>query len=151
MSKYLSLLLGVKGPVFDRMIERFNAATAGASVDVRLTAEIRSALHSKIQELGLDPTDTTSEELYHALATRAREDNQYLAQAVGLKDDSEAPRIIQKIAGYFSKSQLTYDVWSLKRTVLKRLLSEHARGEGAPTIDHARRVRADRTGDDVVE
>ncbi len=125
MSKYLSLLLGTNESVFGRMTAKFNGATAGANVDVRLSAEIRAGVSAKIQELGLDPNDTTGDELYHALTARAREDNNLLAQTVGIKNDADAPRIIQKMAGYFSKNPLAYEVWSLKRTALKKLLSEH--------------------------
>ena len=75
MSKYLSLLLSAKEPGFSQLISTLDNAAAGVGVDVRLTAEIRLDVTAKINQLGLDPQDTTAAELYHALSQRALQDD----------------------------------------------------------------------------
>ncbi len=125
MSKYLSVLLGAIEPQFSQLITSFENAAAKPGVDVRLAAEIRVALAGKIKELGLDPDDTTAEELYHGLAGRAIQDNQYLCETLKIGASATSVVTIQKLARYFSKSPLVPEIWSLKRTTLKKLLADH--------------------------
>lgn len=125
MSKYLSILLGAIEPQFSQLIASFEKTAAGPGVDVRLAAEIRVTLSKKLKELGLDPNDTTAEELYHTLAGRAIQDNLYLCETLKIGANATSVVTIQKLARYFSKSPLVPEIWSLKRTTLKRLLAEH--------------------------
>lgn len=125
MSKYLSTLLGAQEPHFSQLIKNMENAAAGIGVDVRLAAEVRVALAGKIEELGLDPKDTTAEELYHSVCARAVEDNRFLMETLKIGPNSDSATIITKLARYFSKSPMVPELWALKRTTLKKLLSNH--------------------------
>lgn len=42
------------------------AANGHPNEDIKLSTQTMNSARSKCRELGLDPTDTTAEELYHA-------------------------------------------------------------------------------------
>lgn len=50
------------------------------SEDVRLLADTALKVKDKVSQLGLDPSDTTSQELYYALRARAEKDSQLFAK-----------------------------------------------------------------------
>lgn len=125
MSKFLASLLGADHKLTAAMLDRLESASANSGVDVRLTAEIRQGVHTKMAELGLDPADTTGEELYQVLQVKAAQDTALLLETIGIKSNADSAIMIQALAKYFAKKQDTGEIWSLKRTVLKKLLTQH--------------------------
>lgn len=73
MARVLKDLLGNDHPLFLMNIARLERATGGAGVDVRLIGEITDTSNRIMRTLGLDPADTTSEELYRALGGFVRQ------------------------------------------------------------------------------
>ena len=67
MTKIISDLLGTSEPLFSINLEQLERAAGRPNVDIRLTAEMVAKAQRKARELGLDPTDTTALELYHAM------------------------------------------------------------------------------------
>src|ERR1700690_2145645 len=74
MTRFLSESLQAAEPSFRQGLSRLEAANGHPNTDIRFTSEIRQALQSKLRELGLDPRDTTPEELYHVLQERIKAD-----------------------------------------------------------------------------
>jgi hypothetical protein len=78
MTRFLSEALNAREPHFRRGVMSLEAANGNPSADIRLTTEVMSYAREKCRELGLDPNDTTSEELYHALQVRVEKDDRIL-------------------------------------------------------------------------
>ncbi|HEU0266502.1 MAG TPA: carbohydrate kinase family protein [Candidatus Saccharimonadaceae bacterium] len=68
MSKNLQLLLGVDNPVFHSSIRTLEDMTGHSAIDVKLLGDILARAHMAMRAIGIDPNDTTAEELYYALS-----------------------------------------------------------------------------------
>jgi ribokinase len=68
MTNFLSDILVSDHPLFTRTIAEFEKASGNEGVDTRLIADITEKAHAAMRALGLDPADTSAEELYHALS-----------------------------------------------------------------------------------
>lgn len=66
---FLASLLASDHPLFARTIAEFEKASGNSGVDTRLVASITENAHSVMRAINIDPSDTSAEELYHALAT----------------------------------------------------------------------------------
>lgn len=67
MSKNLQLLLATENPLFMSSIRSLEDMTGRAGVDVQLLGDILARAHMAMRAIGIDPADTTAEELYYAL------------------------------------------------------------------------------------
>ena len=67
MARFLKDLLQNDHPLFLMNIARLERAAGDPGIDVRLIGDITDKANHIIHELGLDPSDTTGSELYHAL------------------------------------------------------------------------------------
>jgi sugar/nucleoside kinase (ribokinase family) len=67
MSKHLADLLGNDHPLFRLNLKELERSTGNAGIDAKLLADTIEIAHSVMREIGLDPSDTSAEELYHAL------------------------------------------------------------------------------------
>lgn len=72
MSRFLQRLLQIDEPLFERSMLRLEQTAGRAGVDTRLIADITHRAHTIIRQLGLDPNDTTPDELYLALGSSVR-------------------------------------------------------------------------------
>ena len=93
MTKYLSKILQINEAVFSNRISKLEQATLQTGVDIRLTNDIRIGVNQKLHELGLDPNDTTAEELYNALKLRVLEDENKLKKVLGIKESAGSVEI----------------------------------------------------------
>jgi len=64
---FLKDLLANNHPLFTANLQLLERATGGAGIDTRLIADITHKAHAAMRTLGLDPADTTTNELYQAL------------------------------------------------------------------------------------
>lgn len=123
MTRVLSELLGATEPTFHHDVSRLEAASGHASTDIRLTTEIERATKLKLHELGLDPTDTTGAELYHALQERIRADDARLLGAIERKYGiNELPHA--NISSVLADLPVSKSCFALKTVVGKRLLAK---------------------------
>lgn len=122
MSKYLSDLLGASEPMFSRAIKQLEDASGNPSADVRLTAEIIGKTQMKKRELGLDPSDTTSKELYHALLALVKRHDEFLARKIGGNDPEDVVDLLPRMKKAVETLNLPQKSWVLKHSVAKRLL-----------------------------
>lgn len=90
------------------------------SEDVRLLGEIAANVKDKLSELGLDPNDTTSRELYYAIRAKALADNRKFNQLYGFDKPSDFTARLMEI---FQHSYKDTAVFALKKPALRRLLS----------------------------
>lgn len=74
MSKFLQTLLDAQEPMFSKALYELERCTGEAGVDVRLIADITMQVHGVMRRIGLDPRDTTSQELYAALNAHASDE-----------------------------------------------------------------------------
>lgn len=122
MTRVLADILGAAQPQFGLTIQYLERLAGHPKHDIRLTSEITQIAKRKIAELGLDPNDTTAEELYHALQRRLERDDGILRQAIGLPlgaDLDDVLRAVQRTAEDYAKKTQTF---ALKASVMKRLL-----------------------------
>jgi sugar/nucleoside kinase (ribokinase family) len=71
MARFLQDLLSAKQPLFAVAIRNLEQATGHDGVDVRLVGDIITKAHIAMRTIGLDPSDTTPQELYAALQAHA--------------------------------------------------------------------------------
>lgn len=124
MSKLISDLLGAEEPLFSISLRQLEKITGNPAIDVRLTAEIIGKVRMKMKELGLDPDDTTGQELYKALIAKIEQNNKHLRQAIGGKETDTPSELIPKIKAAAEKVDIPRDCWVLKKSVAKRFLKE---------------------------
>src|SRR5947208_2061243 len=96
MSKTLARLLGKSEKEVVAAISKLEALCGYPSEDVRLLAENKQKLRAKTMQLGLDPDDTTDEELYYALLGRFSRDSQTIDKALGVNDSTKLDERIDK-------------------------------------------------------
>ncbi|HTB49214.1 MAG TPA: hypothetical protein VK712_03970 [Verrucomicrobiae bacterium] len=82
MTRLLSELLQAREPFFRQGLKRLEAANGHPNTDIRFSTELTQATQSKLRELGLDPRDTTAEELYHVLQSRLEADDARLIKTL---------------------------------------------------------------------
>ena len=126
MSRMLSELLGAKEPLFSMSLKQLEKESGNPGADIRLTAEISGRVQLKAKELGLDPADTTPEELYYALLTRVEKDNERITQQLlGLaKSTTTIRELVPPIVDIVNASKVPKKCWAIKRSVAKRLLKK---------------------------
>jgi hypothetical protein len=113
MSKNLAELLDEPEVVVESVVKKLEHLCGWESTDVRLLSEINNKVRAKISQLGLDPTDTTGPELYHALLAKLHQDEKSL--------NFSQEELIKQI----TKAHSGYNVYALKRSVAKDLLRKH--------------------------
>lgn len=125
MSRVLSQLLQAREPMFSIELQHLEQASGNAAVDVRLISEIALVIKQKINELGLDPNDTTDKELYHALQSLVGLHDSYLATIIGTKSGDSINKQLQNIQKQLKKLPLSKSCWTMKKSVAKRMLKAH--------------------------
>src|SRR4051812_13821290 len=82
MTRFLSESLQAPEPFFRIGLQRLERAGGGPNTDIRLSTEIQQATKAKLLQLGLDPHDTTAQELYRALQERLKADDGLLTKTL---------------------------------------------------------------------
>lgn len=123
MTRYLSLALGARQPVFGQTIAALEQASGLPAADIRLNAEIAQVVKRKIAELGLDPQDTTGEELYVALQNKMSRDEAVFDTALGIEGSKTATEVLSVVQKYLTKHE-KQSCFALKPTVAKQLLKK---------------------------
>ena len=124
MSKIIAAILGQSEHEVNKTLKRLEDKNGNPSHDVRYLADNIQKTRLKIADLNLDPDDTTSEELYHALQIKFQQDSQQFDQQQQLGNSdfaSKATRVIQIIKQKFDLPEH----WVLKNSVAKEILHSH--------------------------
>src|SRR3990167_7697712 len=107
MSKSLAKLLGKTERETSRVISKLEALTGYPSEDIRFHADTKNQLRAKIAEMGLDPADTTNQELYHAALSRFEKDAEAFRQSLGLASDASFSQTAETVAEFMEKQLST--------------------------------------------
>lgn len=92
--------------------------------DIRLSTDTMQNLRGKLLALGLDPQDTTAEELYGALQSRLYKDEQTIRRALSLSNDAQSMDVLARIEQYISVLEVPKQCYALKASVAKRMLKK---------------------------
>ncbi len=122
MSTLLADLIGASEPGFSLQLRKLERACGHPSADVRLTADILQKSHKAMRDLGLDPHDTTSKELYHALLLRVEQDEKRLRKFLNIGENASLDELLPKVLKCLDELNVPSSVWALKHTVAKRIL-----------------------------
>ena len=74
MARFLQDLLSVDEPRFLFAMQKLELAAGRDGIDVRLIGDIIARAHQVMRRIGLDPSDTTAEELYESLRSQSESD-----------------------------------------------------------------------------
>lgn len=124
MSKLLSELLSAQEPLFSKALKQLEHVSGNPSADLRLASEITGKVHQKTKELGLDPHNSTGEEIYHALLSMVQRHDTYLATKMGVKDPEDVQAVVKRLARFVRTMDMPKKVWVLKYSVAKKLLKK---------------------------
>lgn len=117
MSNYLANALGKKPNKLNNMLTELENSTGNPSEDVRLASDVVAKTKQKISVLGLDPNDTTAEELYGALNIYFKRQQELFLHTLGNHTDSDT------IAEMFAHFE-TPGVWRPKSSFIKKALTQ---------------------------
>lgn len=124
MSKLLSELLAAQEPMFSKAVSQLEQASGNQSADLRLTSEISGKVVQKSKELGLDPHDSTGEELYAALLSLCKKHDAFLAKKMGVDDPEDVQAVVKRLARFARTMDTPKKVWVLKHSVAKKMLKK---------------------------
>lgn len=80
MTRFLSVALQAEEPFFRLGLRHLESANGNPNTDIQLTSEVNRFAKAKLLELGLDPHDTDSKELYRALEEKVKADDVLLSR-----------------------------------------------------------------------
>jgi hypothetical protein len=124
MTRFLSLALGAKQPLFGQSIQELERASGRPSADIHLSSEMMQKARTKIIQLGLDPQDTTGQELYGALQARLRQDEISVRTALSIADDATSADTLASVQKFLNAHRAASNSFALKTAVAKRLLKK---------------------------
>ena len=121
MSRIISAILDQPERAVKKAIDELEARNGYPSHDVRHLAECIQKIRLKLSDLGLDPDDTTGEELYQALLGKFNHDSQRFNEQfslVGPSDNVPASLAMRIVLNNFQMPER----WALKTSAAKALL-----------------------------
>lgn len=124
MTRVLAELLGADQLRFSQVISQLEQAAGRPSTDIRLSTEINHRVQAKLRELGLDPLDTTSSELYRALEERFGRDEAAVRAALQIGPDASTQDLLVSIQRFAMSATKDKQSFALKTPVAKRLLKK---------------------------
>ncbi len=122
MSVSLAKMLGKPEVEVAKFVAEMEDKFCYPSHDLRLLSEVNQAVKGKVASLGLDPHDTTAEELYHALQAKFVADASQVDKALGIKPDTNFDGRLAKAIEVTKHITGSAEVWALKPTAAKNLL-----------------------------
>ena len=127
MTRFLSHSLQAPEPFFRMGIQRLESANGHPSADIRISTEVARSSRVKIQQLGLDPDDTTPRELYHALQRRVGEDDARLNRTLRTRAATHVSAEADVVSGMVHALKELPDskrCYALRGSVLKSLIKK---------------------------
>lgn len=128
MTRFLSVALQAQEPYFRLGLSQLEAANGYPNTDIRLTSEVNHFAKSKLLELGFDPHDTTTKELYKALEERVKADDAKLSRYFRTHAATHVSAEADVVAGMAHAIQEVPDAkrtFALKGSSLKAVLKKN--------------------------
>ncbi|HYH36075.1 MAG TPA: hypothetical protein VD706_01080 [Candidatus Saccharimonadales bacterium] len=123
MTRFLSDCLQAREPSFRLGLK--NLEPGGYNTDIRFSTHIRHATQAKMREMGLDPHDTTPEELYHLLQTRLQADDARLTRRLRTEAATHVSaegEVVSGMAHVLKTLPDSKDCFALKNSSLRAVL-----------------------------
>lgn len=114
-------------PFLRLALRRLESATGRRNADIRFSAQVSRDTRQKLAELGLDPEDTTPEELYHALQVRMEADDARLTKilrTMAATHVSAEAEVVSGMAHALRELPDSKRCFAVKNSVLRGLLRE---------------------------
>lgn len=124
MSRLLAGLLAQPEEAIGKTIARLEKKTAYPSEDVRFVADNTRLLRAKLSKLGLDPDDTTGEELYYALRAKFDRDCRHIDDALDVDGGISFHKRLDKALQLAAHIADGREAWVLKSASAKGLLKQ---------------------------
>lgn len=127
MTRFLSQSLQAREPMFRLGLRRLEAANGNPNTDIRYSTQVLHDMQHKLRELGLDPKDTTAEELYHTLQERMKADDAHLTRRLRTEAATHISAEGNVVAGMMHVLKQLPDsrhCFALKNSSLKTLLKK---------------------------
>jgi hypothetical protein len=127
MTRWLSESLQAPEPFFRHGLHKLEAANGNPGTDIRFSTEVLHATRAKLLELGLDPADTTPQELYHALQERVKADDARLTKHLRTQAATHVSAEAEVVAGMTHVIKQLPDskrCFALKASSLKALIKQ---------------------------
>jgi hypothetical protein len=124
MTRYLSQALGAEEPRFSQSISALEQASGHPSADIRLSSDLMQRARAKIAQLGLDPKDTTGDELYSALHERLKQDDALVHEVLHITSDASSSEVVAQVCQFLKKLDTPKNCFVLKTSVARRLLKQ---------------------------
>ncbi len=128
MTRWLSEALQAKEPDFRLGLRRFEEASGNISGDIRLSSRVQQQTNTKLLELGLDPKDTTAEELYHALTERVKTDDARLTrklQTLSATHVTAEADVVSGMVHALDKLPDSSSCFALKSSTLRSIIKKY--------------------------
>jgi hypothetical protein len=116
--------MGVAEPAFRTQLQRLERAAGLPGADIRLMMEILNETRSKIRDLGLDPHDTTGQELYAALKTRLLKDEIQVRAALNIRADGTPQSVLEAACAHLQKLKLPTQTFVVKQSVMRTMVKK---------------------------
>lgn len=127
MTRFLSEALQAAEPMFRLGLRRLETANGNPNVDIRFSAQVKQEMRDKLRALGLDPRDTTPQELYHTLQERMKADDSRLTKRLRTEAATHISAEADVVAGMIHVLKQLPDsrhCFALKNTSLKAMLKK---------------------------
>jgi hypothetical protein len=121
--KLIAELSGTNLTLVKETVKRLEARSGLPGVDIRLTGDVYVKANQKLKELGFDPKDTTSSELYEALLNITRLHDNFLRDKFNIPENADNDAVLAKVVFVVNKMNIIKSTWVLKPSSIKRLLS----------------------------
>ncbi len=125
MTRYLANALASDEIKFRHQLAKLEKKSGHNNHDIRLTSEMVQSVIAKINDLGLDPNDTTSEELFVALNHKLKTDDARLVKSLrnlAANKVNAAAEIKDGIKVLLEQLSSDTNVFVLKNSSLKKLI-----------------------------
>lgn len=129
MTRILSQLLQAPEPSFSQGVQRLERANGAPNHDIRLSTKVSQETKTKLRQLGLDPSDTTAEELYHVLQERVRADDARLTKQLRSRAATHVSAEAEVVAGMahaLQEAPGSKECFALKATSLRVIIRKLA-------------------------
>ncbi len=125
MSRAIAQLINQPEQLVSNVLQKIENLNGNPSEDARLLAENIQRLRVKMQDLQLDPSDTTGEELYQALRAKFSGDCAQVDKAMGITTNSSLAERVSKATQLVSASEQIPQMWLPKHTAIKSILRQN--------------------------
>jgi hypothetical protein len=122
MSQKLAKILRKDQKVFSNLISSLESSTGNYNIDLKIESEIVIQTNQRLKALGLNPDDTSPEELYYSLNNLLETHDNFLIKKLSDSKALNATQVLKKIIDIFDNNLKDQKVFSLKQATLRKII-----------------------------